>query len=75
MPIAINNPEVFEKPVLLGDPSDTTAEDDEERYGVDFPDTPEAPLITEDPLLDDPVTSGSDASVLGRTTPPTEGGK
>ena len=61
--------------MLVGDPSPTTAEEDEERYGVDFPDTPEAPLIIEDPLLDDPVTSGGDASVLGRSAPPTAGGK
>jgi hypothetical protein len=30
---------------------------------MDFPDQPEAPLISEEPLLDDPVTSGGDASL------------
>jgi hypothetical protein len=50
-------------------------DEDEERYGVDFPDRPETPLISEDPLLDDPVTSGGDASVYGASTPPAGGGK
>ena len=51
-----------------------TAEEEEERFGMDFPDQPEASLISEDPLLDDPVSSGGDASLYsGGTTPEPRG--
>jgi hypothetical protein len=62
---------VFERPVSTGDTPPAVEDEEEERYGVDFPDRPETPLISEDPLLDDPVASGGDASVYGGTaTPP-----
>jgi hypothetical protein len=66
---------VIERPVTNGETPPGVADEDEERYGVDFPDRPEAPLISEDPLLDDPVTSGGDASVYGAGQPPAGGGK
>jgi hypothetical protein len=70
-PEGINNPEVFEKPVSFNETPPAVEDEDEKRYGVDFPERPEAPLISEDPLLDDPVASGGDASVYGGTaTPP-----
>ena len=75
MPVSINNPTVFEEPVTLTKPRISAEDEDDERYGVDFPNRPEAPLITEDPLLDDPVASGGDASVYGGTTTPAPGGK
>ncbi len=73
--MSINNPTVFEKPVTPAKTPISAEAEDEERYGVDFPERPEAPLITEDPLLDDPVTSGGDATVYGATTKPAPGGK
>ena len=45
-------------------PSTSDAEQ-EERFGIDFPDRPDAPLISEDAIVDDPVTSGGDASLYG----------
>jgi hypothetical protein len=74
--VSINNPTVFERPVTPAKTPISAEAEDEERYGVGFPDRPDAPLITEDPLLDDPVASGGDASVYGATTtPPAPGGK
>ena len=32
-------------------------------FGSDFPGLVEAPLLTEDPLLEDPVASGGDSSL------------
>jgi hypothetical protein len=49
--------------------------EEEERFGMDFPERPDAPLISEDPLLDDPVTSGGDASLYGSGNVPPAGGK
>ena len=37
----------------------------EEQFGMDFPEQPDAQLISEDPLLDEPVTSGGDPSLYG----------
>ncbi len=45
------------------------------RFGIDFPERPEEPLIAEDPLLDDPVASGGDASLYGSTNLPPAGDK
>ena len=45
------------------------------RFGIDFPERPEEPLIAEDPLLDDPVASGGDASVYGGANVPPAGDK
>ncbi len=53
----------------------TVEGEDDDRFGIDFPDQPEAPLISEDPLLDDPVTSGGDASVYGSGAVPPAGGQ
>jgi hypothetical protein len=64
---------VFETPVSLGDPTGATEDEEDDRFGVDFPGRPEAPLISEDPLLDDPVSSGSDASLYGGTAPRPQG--
>lgn len=45
------------------------------RFGIDFPERPDAPLIAEDPLLDDPVASGGDASVYSGANVPPAGDK
>jgi hypothetical protein len=74
-PPSINNPSVIDAALLsaVQDPP-LTAEEEEERFGMDFPDQPEASLISEDPLLDDPVSSGGDASLYsGGTTPAPRG--
>ena len=76
----INNPTSFEPPVVVDtSPPPVTGESDE-RFGIDFPERPDAPLISEDPLLDDPVASGSDSSLYGEdeddddaATPPAGG--
>jgi hypothetical protein len=35
-------------------------------FGVDFPGLIEAPLLSEDPLLEDPVASGGDSSLYAQ---------
>lgn len=74
-PPGINNPTTFEPPITIGDQKPPVGDEDEKRFGIDFPESLEAPLISEDPLLDDPVTSGGDAAVYGDAVPPTGGGK
>ncbi|HSF13174.1 MAG TPA: hypothetical protein VLA50_09410 [Erythrobacter sp.] len=73
-PPEINNPTVFSDPIVVGEPR-PSGEGDDDRFGIDFPEQPEAPLISEDPLLDDPVTSGGDATVYGAPPTPPAGGK
>ncbi|OBV10016.1 beta strand repeat-containing protein [Erythrobacter dokdonensis] len=65
----LNNPTVIVDPVNAGDPVGPSPVEQDEKFGMDFPERPEAPLISEEPLLDDPVASGSDASVYA---PPEE---
>lgn len=74
-PPAINNPTVFQDPINIGDTPPSAEGEEEERFGIDFPQQPETPLISENPLLDDPVTSGSDASIYGTTSIPPVGSK
>jgi lipopolysaccharide export system protein LptA len=74
-PAEINNPTLFEEPLAPADTPVTVEGEDDDRFGIDFPDQPEAPLISEDPLLDDPVTSGGDASVYGSGAVPPAGGQ
>ena len=69
----INNPTVIVDPVTISEQINPTTGEQNEQFGTDFPEQPEAPLISEDPLLDDPVTSGSDASLY--TVPGTDDGK
>lgn len=73
-PPEINNPTVFSDPITIGEPK-PNGDGDDDRFGIDFPEQPEAPLISEDPLLDDPVTSGGDATVYGAGATPPAGGK
>lgn len=74
-PPEINNPTLFEPPLVIGGDPPAVAGEDDDRFGIDFPERPEAPLISEDPLLDDPVTSGGDASLYGSSAVPPAGGK
>ncbi|WP_086617073.1 MBG domain-containing protein [Erythrobacter tepidarius] len=62
-PDVLTSTTIIEEPLIIGDDPASPDEVEEERFGIDFPDEPEAPLISEDPLLDDPVTSGGDASL------------
>ncbi len=54
---------------------DSGEAEDEERFGIEFPERPDAVLIAEDPLLDDPVASGGDASLYSGGAVPPAGGK
>ena len=47
-----------------------TEEETNDEFGMDFPGLVEAPLLTEDPLLDDPVASGGDSSAYGGAADP-----
>jgi hypothetical protein len=73
-PVQITNPTVIEGALVSNEQPPMTAEEEEERFGMDFPEQPDAPLISEDPLLDDPVSSGGDASLYsGGVTPAPRG--
>ena len=74
-PPQLNNPVLFEPPLTIGNAPLAVAGDQDDRFGIDFPERPETPLITEDPLLDDPVTSGGDPSVYGTAPTQPAGGK
>ena len=67
-PVQINNPSIINAPLQAGSEPPLTSEEEEERFGMDFPEQPDAPLISEDPLLDDPVSSGGDASLYSGDT-------
>lgn len=71
----VTNPTVFDPPFLVSDDLPLTSEEEEERFGMDFPEQPDAALISEDPLLDDPVSSGADASLYSGGTTPTPRGE
>ncbi len=64
-PPVINNPTLFEPPLVIGDTPPPVAGEEQERFGADFPERPDAPLISEDALLDDPVASGGDSTLYG----------
>jgi hypothetical protein len=64
-PPVINNPTVLLPPLVVGGTPPPVAGEEQARFGADFPERPDAPLISEDPLLDDPVTSGGDSTLYG----------
>lgn len=75
-PPELTSPTLFDQPLLTGEDPAVGSEEEEERFGMDFPEQPDAPLISEETLLDDPVTSGGDASLYsggGAVTPGSEG--
>lgn len=65
IPPGLSNPTNFLPPITIGNQQPPIGDEDSRRFGIDFPERPDTPLITEDPLLDDPVTSGGDATVYG----------
>ena len=65
----INNPTTIEPALVSGETPPPVEGEEEERFGIDFPEQPDAPLISEDPLLDDPVASGGDSSLYGSGGP------
>lgn len=65
-PAAINNPEVVKPPVEIIQTAPQPKKQVDAEFGVDFPGLVEAPLLSEDPLLEDPVASGGDSSLYSR---------
>ncbi len=62
----INNPTRLGPPLVIGAmPPPPIRGEANGLFGIDFPERPEAALISEDPLVDDPVASGGDSSVYG----------
>lgn len=58
-----NNPTTVVAPLTEGEVGTELPGAEDEAFGMDFPVQAEAPLITTDALLDDPVASGNDALV------------
>jgi hypothetical protein len=74
-PPEVNSPTTLEPALTPTDPMPTAEEEEEARFGMDFPSQPDAPLIEEDELLDDPVTSGGDPSLYSSGITPPAGGQ
>jgi hypothetical protein len=54
---------VLESPVEIVQVAPANEQQADAQFGVDFPGLIEAPLLSEDPLLEDPVSSGGDSSL------------
>jgi hypothetical protein len=73
-PPQINNPIVLDPPVQMGNDQAALVGEEDDRFGIEFPEQPDAALISEDSLLDDPVSSGGDASLYSGTANMPPGG-
>lgn len=71
----LTNPTVAEGPITLTEPLVPTEAEEDEKFGMDFPGLVDAPMFSEDPLLDDPVASGGDSSLYVTNPAPTGGEK
>jgi hypothetical protein len=59
----VNNPSVVEAPIEIIPVAPANEQEANAEFGADFPGLLEAPLLSEEPLLDDPVASGGDSSL------------
>jgi hypothetical protein len=59
----VNNPIIFEVPISAVDPIPPAEDEGDAQFGVDFPGLVEAPLLSQETLLEDPVTSGGDSAL------------
>jgi hypothetical protein len=74
-PPEVNNPISLDPAVTPSDPMPTAETEEEARFGIDFPEQPDAPLIEEETLLDEPVTSGGDPTLYSSGVTPPAGGQ
>ncbi len=74
-PPEVNNPISLEPAITPVDPLPSAEAEEEARFGIDFPSSPDAPLIEEELLLDDPVTSGGDPTLYSSGATPPAGGQ
>lgn len=58
----INNPAIVEDPVV-GEPTEPSEEEGDSEFGMDFPGLLDTPTVSEDGVIDDPVTSGGDSAL------------
>ncbi len=68
----VTNPTVIAASVSSTEPLAQVESQSDEEFGIDFPGLVEAPLLSEEPELDDPVTSGGETSQF--TSAPAAGG-
>jgi hypothetical protein len=59
----VNNPAVVEAPISSVSTIPPTEAESDAEFGADFPGLVEAPLLSDDPLLEDPVSSGGDSAL------------
>lgn len=69
----LNNPTLIEPPATVAEPVPPSEAEEDNAFGMDFPGLVETPLISEDPLLDDPVASGGDVSRYSQGAGPAGG--
>ncbi|QYU67176.1 hypothetical protein J4558_19810 [Leptolyngbya sp. 15MV] len=62
----VNNPIIFDVPVSKTNPIPPAEDESDSQFGIDFPGLVEAPLLSQEALLDDPVTSGGDSALYAR---------
>lgn len=62
-PDVLTSPTIIAESLQTGEDPLIASEEEEERFGMNFPEQYDAPLISEDTLRYDPVTSGGDASL------------
>ena len=74
-PPEVNNPISLNPAMTPTDPMPTPEQEEEARFGIDFPSQPDAPLIEEEVLLDEPVTSGGDPTLYSSGVTPPAGGQ
>ncbi len=59
----LNNPVIIDLPVSKMNQIPPAEDETDSKFGIDFPGLVEAPLLSQDALIEDPVTSGGDSSL------------
>jgi hypothetical protein len=62
----LTNPTTTIAPIQAVKPIGTTESESNTAFGMDFPGLIEAPLMNDNPLLEDPVASGGDTTLYGQ---------
>jgi hypothetical protein len=64
--VSVNNPAVVEAAISTTQPVETTEQESNDDFGIDFPGLVEAEDVEEEGDVEDPVASGGDSSLYGQ---------